>query len=92
MEEYTYLSTIGEGSYGYVYKCAERATGQIVAVKAFKQANIEPEIKKLALREVRVLQGLDHPAIVPLLDAFSTKTGRVYMDTCVARSGNGAWS
>ncbi|KXZ48742.1 hypothetical protein GPECTOR_25g326 [Gonium pectorale] len=40
---------------------------------------ISATIKNLALREVRVLQGLNHPAIVPLLDAFSTKSGRVYM-------------
>ncbi|KAG2485428.1 hypothetical protein HYH03_015809 [Edaphochlamys debaryana] len=34
---------------------------------------------KLAMREVRVLRSLDHPAVVKLLDAFRSKTGRVYM-------------
>ncbi|KAG2485431.1 hypothetical protein HYH03_015811 [Edaphochlamys debaryana] len=37
------------------------------------------KIMKLVLREVRVLRSLDHPAVVKLLDAFRSKTGRVYM-------------
>ncbi|KXZ49517.1 hypothetical protein GPECTOR_21g743 [Gonium pectorale] len=79
MEEYEFMATIGEGAYGAVWQCRARSSGRIVAVKGFKEAHIEPEILKLALREVRVLQRLDHPAVVKLLDAFKSKTGRVYM-------------
>ncbi|GFR44952.1 hypothetical protein Agub_g6260 [Astrephomene gubernaculifera] len=79
MEEYEYVSTLGEGAYGYVWKCQERSTGRVVAIKGFKQAHEEPEIMKLAIREVRVLQALDHPAIIQLIEAFKSKSGRVYM-------------
>ncbi|KXZ49510.1 hypothetical protein GPECTOR_21g736 [Gonium pectorale] len=79
MEDYEYVSTLGEGAYGVVWKCRARDTGRVVAIKSFKEAHLYPEIKKLALREVRILRSLDHPAVVPLLDAFKSKSGRVYM-------------
>lgn len=44
MEQYEYLGTVGEGAYGCVWKCRERATGRIVAVKGFKQAHEDPEV------------------------------------------------
>ncbi len=34
---------------------------------------------RVAVREIRVLQTLQHPAIIQLLDAFRSKSGRVYM-------------
>ncbi|EFJ40468.1 hypothetical protein VOLCADRAFT_69465, partial [Volvox carteri f. nagariensis] len=67
------------GAYGFVWKCVERATGRLVAIKGMKQAHEEPEIMRLAVREVRVLQTLKHPAIIPLIEAFKSKSGRVYM-------------
>ncbi|KAG2497588.1 hypothetical protein HYH03_004334 [Edaphochlamys debaryana] len=79
MEAYVHKSTVGEGAYGTVWRCTETATGADVAVKGFKQAHEEPEIMRMALREVRVLRGLDHPGVVRLLEAFRSKTGRVYM-------------
>ncbi|GLI67814.1 hypothetical protein VaNZ11_012067, partial [Volvox africanus] len=68
-----------KGAYGFVWKCLERATGRHVAIKGFKQAHEEPEIMRLAVREARVLQTLKHPAIIQLLEAFKSKSGRVYM-------------
>ncbi|GLC35643.1 hypothetical protein PLESTM_000349900 [Pleodorina starrii] len=79
MEEYEYLATLGEGAYGFVWKCVERATGRLVAIKGLKQAHVEPEIMRMAVREVRVLQSLKHPAIISLIEAFKSKSGRVYM-------------
>ncbi|GIL56551.1 hypothetical protein Vafri_11899 [Volvox africanus] len=79
MEEYEYLTTVDEGAYGFVWKCVERATGRHVAIKGFKQAHEEPEIMRLAVREARVLQTLKHPAIIQLVEAFKSKSGRVYM-------------
>ncbi|GLC47553.1 hypothetical protein PLESTB_000000500 [Pleodorina starrii] len=79
MEEYEYLETLGEGAYGFVWKCTERASGKLVAVKGFKQAHVDPKIMRVVIREIRVLQALQHPAIIPLMDAFQSKSGRVYM-------------
>lgn len=56
MERYEKLSRLGEGSYGIVYKCRDRETGQLVAVKRFVESEEDPAIRKIALREIRLLK------------------------------------
>lgn len=56
MEKYEKISKIGEGSYGVVFKCRNRDTGQIVAIKKFVESEDDPIIKKIALREIRMLK------------------------------------
>jgi cyclin-dependent kinase-like len=56
MEKYEKLNKIGEGSYGVVFKCRVRETGQVVAIKKFVESEDDPIIKKIAMREVRMLK------------------------------------
>lgn len=56
MEKYEKIGKIGEGSYGVVFKCRNRDTGQIVAIKKFVESEDDPIIKKIALREIRMLK------------------------------------
>lgn len=56
MEKYEKMGKIGEGSYGVVFKCRNRDTGQIVAIKKFVESEDDPIIKKIALREIRMLK------------------------------------
>ena len=56
MDKYEKISKIGEGSYGIVYKCRNRDSGQIVAIKKFVESEDDPLIKKIALREIRMLK------------------------------------
>lgn len=56
MEKYEKISKIGEGSYGVVFKCRNKDTGQIVAIKKFVESEDDPIIKKIALREIRMLK------------------------------------
>ncbi len=56
MEKYEKISKIGEGSYGIVFKCRNKDTGQIVAIKKFVESEDDPIIKKIALREIRMLK------------------------------------
>uniref|UniRef100_A0A8C9ESX3 cyclin-dependent kinase n=1 Tax=Pavo cristatus TaxID=9049 RepID=A0A8C9ESX3_PAVCR len=73
MERYEKLGKVGEGSYGVVFKCRNRETGQIVAIKKFLESEEDPVIRKIALREVRMLKQLKHPNLVNLLEVFRRK-------------------
>lgn len=56
MEKYEKISKIGEGSYGVVFKCRNRETGTLVAIKKFVESEEDPLIKKIAMREIRMLK------------------------------------
>ncbi|KAG2486578.1 hypothetical protein HYH03_014748 [Edaphochlamys debaryana] len=62
---------LAEGTYAVVYACRHVASGRHVAVKAFKQEHLNHQVRRLALRELRVLRLLPpHPATVGLLDVL----------------------
>jgi len=69
-EKYEKLSRIGEGSYGTVFKSRNRETNAIVAIKKFNEAEDDPSIKKIALREIRMLKQLKHTNLVNLIEVY----------------------
>ncbi|KAL7630747.1 UNVERIFIED_CONTAM: hypothetical protein RMT77_019043 [Armadillidium vulgare] len=73
MDKFEKLSKIGEGSYGMVYKCRNRETGQIVAIKKFMETEEDTLIRKIALREIKMLKLLKHPHLVNLIEVFRRK-------------------
>eukprot|EP00039_Didymoeca_costata_P008175 m.108781 g.108781 ORF g.108781 m.108781 type:complete len:410 (-) comp13979_c0_seq4:1340-2569(-) len=73
MEKYERLGKIGEGSYGVVIKCRHRGTGRTVAIKKFLETEEDPQIRKIALREVRMLKQLRHGNLVNLQEVFRRK-------------------
>ncbi|XP_050298932.1 cyclin-dependent kinase-like 2 isoform X2 [Anthonomus grandis grandis] len=70
MEKYDQISVVGEGSYGLVMKCRHKETDQIVAVKKFLETEEDPTIRKLALREIRMLKRLKHENLVTMIEVF----------------------
>jgi len=56
MEKYENLGIVGEGSYGMVLKCRHRQTGQLVAIKKFLETKEDGVVKKIAMREIRLLK------------------------------------
>ena len=56
MEKYENLGMVGEGSYGMVLKCKHKETGQHVAIKKFLESEDDKMVKKIAMREVRMLK------------------------------------
>ena len=56
MDKYEKLGKIGEGSYGVVFKCRNKDTGMLVAIKKFVESEDDPLIKKIAMREIRMLK------------------------------------
>ncbi|KAG2498173.1 hypothetical protein HYH03_003928 [Edaphochlamys debaryana] len=80
MERYTYLSTVSAGAYGVVYQCIDYESGRYVAAKGIRSAHLDPEVMRLTLREVKILKQLPpHANVVKLLEAFRSKSGRVYL-------------
>lgn len=56
MEKYEKISVVGEGSYGLVMKYKHRETGQMVAIKKFIETEEDQTVRKMALREIRMLK------------------------------------
>ena len=70
--KYQVIEVIGEGAYGIVYKCKDRETDEIVAIKKFKE-EYEKLPKKEIKREIFALQTLKHENIVKFNEAFLKK-------------------
>eukprot|EP00771_Trimastix_marina_P001851 gnl/Trimastix_PCT/2956.p1 GENE.gnl/Trimastix_PCT/2956~~gnl/Trimastix_PCT/2956.p1 ORF type:complete len:432 (-),score=67.05 gnl/Trimastix_PCT/2956:994-2289(-) len=78
MENYENYGVIGEGTYGIVWKCRHKETGQWTAIKKFKESDEDEQVRKTALREIRILKQLKHPSIINLIEVFRRK-GKLYL-------------
>ena len=56
MEKYENLGLVGEGSYGMVMKCRHKESNQLVAIKKFIESEDDKMVRKIALREIRMLK------------------------------------
>ena len=59
------------GTYTVLHTWQE--TGRLVAIKKFLETEDDPQIRKIALREVRMLKLLKHGNLVNLLEVFRRK-------------------
>lgn len=73
MDSYENLGLVGEGSYGMVLKCRQKETGQLVAIKKFLESEDDKQVKKIALREIKMLKQLRHENLVNLIEVFRKK-------------------
>ncbi|UXI17344.1 MAM and LDL-receptor class A domain-containing protein 1-like [Sarcoptes scabiei] len=73
IEKYEKIAKIGEGSYGIVFKCRNRDNGQLVAIKKYVETEDDPLIKKIAMREIKMLKQLKHPNLINLIEVFRRK-------------------
>ena len=64
MEKYTKVSRIAEGGFGHVTLYKEKETDKKVAVKEFYMKDTSQGIPFDAIRELRILQDVNHPNIV----------------------------
>ncbi|KAA0196361.1 Cyclin-dependent kinase 1 [Fasciolopsis buskii] len=72
-KKYEKICKIGEGAYGVVFKCRDHTTGRLVAIKQFTSSEEDPVIRKIAMREIRMLKRLKHPNLVNLIEVFRKK-------------------
>ena len=68
LEKYLRLDKVGEGTYGVVYKCQNKETNELVALKKVRLENEDEGIPSTSIREISILKQLHHPNIVNLLD------------------------
>jgi serine/threonine protein kinase len=72
---YIQLQEIGRGGFSYVYKCQDRVSGQIYAVKIVDlrplrlRDNFDPNRLR---READIMKHLKHPNIVQFIEFFET--------------------
>nr|XP_022324640.1 cyclin-dependent kinase-like 5 isoform X5 [Crassostrea virginica] len=78
MNKYEILGVVGEGAYGVVLKCRHKESGEMVAVKKFKDSEENDDVKRTTLRELKMLRTLKQENIVELREAFRRK-GKLYL-------------
>ena len=71
LEKYTKIDKVGEGTYGVVYKCQNKQTGEYVALKKIRLENEEEGIPSTAIREISILKQMDHMGIVKLIETIN---------------------
>jgi protein kinase len=69
MNRYKVLKALGDGTYGSVIRAQNKQTGEVVAIKKFKQKYRSWE-ECVKLREVTALRKLIHPNIVKLKEVI----------------------
>ena len=76
---YAILAWVGAGGMSTVHRSIDLRNGQVVAMKLLSpQVARDPTFKARFRREVRLLQQLQHPNIVPILD-FGEVAGQAYI-------------
>ncbi|OZJ05277.1 hypothetical protein BZG36_01936 [Bifiguratus adelaidae] len=71
-KDYAVGRTLGSGSYGAVHEAKRVATGETVAIKVILKKNIKGQ-ENMVWKEMKVLQGLDHPNIIKFYDWFESR-------------------
>ncbi|KAJ6571852.1 kinase-like domain-containing protein [Mycena capillaripes] len=72
--EYQVTTKLGEGTFGEVHKAVHTASGRQVALKRILMHNEKEGMPVTALREIKILKALNHPAIVNILDMFVVRS------------------
>ncbi|KAI8904575.1 hypothetical protein DFJ77DRAFT_244216 [Powellomyces hirtus] len=71
---YKLSRTLGEGEFGKVKLATHTETGKQVAIKLIKKENIEqPNRRAKLMREISLLQAVDHPFIVTVYEVIETR-------------------
>lgn len=74
--KYEMGAVLGKGSFGEVFKCTNKQTGAICALKVVKKSHIKQHqvLVDLMEQELEVLQKTDHPHIVRVLELLHDET------------------
>jgi len=73
MENYEKGCTLGEGTFGRVFKARDRRTGRLVAIKKIRMGKAKEGVNVTALREIKFLKELKHKNVIELVNVFPHK-------------------
>ncbi|GFQ07547.1 cyclin-dependent kinase g-2 [Phtheirospermum japonicum] len=80
VDEFERLNSIGEGTYGVVFRAKDKKTGEIVALKMVKMDNEREGFPMTSLREINILLSFHHPSIVDLKEVVvGSNLDSIYM-------------
>ena len=66
---YRLVESLARGGTASVWRAQDTETGADVAVKILRDEGVDPTLRERAGREAHVLEGLDHPNLVRVLDS-----------------------
>eukprot|EP01099_Mayorella_cantabrigiensis_P000491 TRINITY_DN1228_c0_g3_i1.p1 TRINITY_DN1228_c0_g3~~TRINITY_DN1228_c0_g3_i1.p1 ORF type:complete len:212 (-),score=41.08 TRINITY_DN1228_c0_g3_i1:539-1138(-) len=73
-ENYWFGESLGNGAFGRVWKCLNKNTGTVVAVKEVSKANLNQKQLQSIMLELNLLRSLSHENIVQLIDFHDCST------------------
>jgi len=68
--KYEIIKPIGKGKFAIVYRASRKSDNQLVAVKKISIDMMDAKSRTKTLKEVKLLQTLNHPNIIAYLDSF----------------------
>lgn len=77
--QYEFLSEIGSGGMGLIYKARHTALNQIVAIKMLHKSRLDEVSVRRFQQEAKAVTALDHPSIVRVRDFGVTDSGQPHM-------------
>mmetsp|Transcript_11543 Transcript_11543/g.17642 ORF Transcript_11543/g.17642 Transcript_11543/m.17642 type:complete len:522 (+) Transcript_11543:153-1718(+) len=78
MNRYEITATIGDGSFGRVFRATQKESGTVFAIKQIKK-KIQSWTECISLREIQSLRELSHPNIVSLREVMLEGDGSLYL-------------
>ncbi|KAG5899921.1 hypothetical protein JTB14_002472 [Gonioctena quinquepunctata] len=73
MDKYEVIRTLGEGSFGRVYKAKQLSSDTFVALKVISKRGRSAKELKGFRRECEIQRHLHHPNVIKMLDSFETE-------------------
>ena len=71
--DYTIKETLGNGTYGVVYKAIKKSTEELRAIKKIKRINKDENLEGKLIKEIDILKHLDHPNIMKIYEFYSSE-------------------
>ena len=73
-DRYQTIKKLGQGTYGSVFLCRQKATGRQCVMKRMQLNTLDDRERTSALQESQLLQQLQHPNIVAYVDSIATRS------------------